>query len=42
MNVQCAVLAIVLASVVSISLGGTETDVPLEVADETAESEWEC
>ena len=42
MNVQCAVLVTALASVVSVSLGGTETNVPLEVADETAESEWEC
>ena len=42
MNLQCAVLATALASMVSVSLGGTQTDVPLEVADETAESEWEC
>src|SRR6476469_10376760 len=42
MNVRCAVLATVLASVVSVSLGGTEKNVPLEVADETAESKWEC
>ena len=42
MNLQGAVLAAALASVVSVSLGGTETNVRLEVADETAESEWEC
>jgi hypothetical protein len=42
MNLQGAVLAAALASVVSVSLGGTETNLRLEVADETAESEWEC
>ena len=42
MNLQGAVFAAALASVVSVSLGGTETNVRLEVADETAESEWEC
>ena len=42
MNLQGAVLAAALASVVSVSLGGTETNVRPEVADETAESEWEC
>ena len=42
MNLQGAILAAALASVVSVSLGGTQTDVPLKVADETAESEWEC
>ena len=41
MNLQCAVLAAALASAVSVSLGGTETNVRLEDADETAESEWE-
>jgi len=40
MNPQGAVLAAALASVVSVSLGGQ--NVRLEVADETAESEWEC
>jgi hypothetical protein len=42
MNLQGAVFAVTLASVVSVSLGGTETDGRLEVADETAEDEWEC
>ena len=42
MNLQRAVLAAALVFVVSVSLGGTERDIPLEVADETAESEWEC
>jgi len=42
MNLQGAVLAAALASVVSVSLGGTETNVRPELADETAESEWEC
>ena len=37
MNLQRAVLAAALVFVVSVSLGGTERDVPLEVADETAE-----
>jgi hypothetical protein len=41
-NLQRAVLAAALVFVVSVSLGGTERNVPLEVADETAESEWEC
>ena len=41
MNLQGAVLAAALTSVVSVSLGGTETNVQLEVADETAENEWE-
>jgi len=42
MKLQGAVLAAALASVVSVSLGGTETNARLEVADETTESEWEC
>ena len=42
MNVQCALLATALASVVSVSLGEVETDVPLKVADEAAQTEWEC
>ena len=42
MNLQGAVLAAALASVVSVSLGGTETNVRPEAADETAETEWEC
>jgi hypothetical protein len=42
MNLQGAFLAAALASVVSVSLGGTETNVRLEVADETTETEWEC
>ena len=42
MNLQRAVLAAALVFVVSVSLGGTERDVPLKVADETAEHEWEC
>ena len=41
MNLQCAVLAAALASVVSVSLGGTETNIRPEVADETAEDDWE-
>jgi hypothetical protein len=41
MNLQSAVLAAALTSVISVSLGGTETNVQLEVADETAENEWE-
>jgi hypothetical protein len=41
MNLQGTVLAAALASAVSVSLGGTETNVRLEVADETAETEWE-
>src|SRR6476620_7693089 len=42
MNLQGAVLAAALASAVSVSLGGTEKNVRQEVADETAEDEWEC
>jgi len=42
MKLQGTVLAAALASVVSVSFGGTETNARLEVADETAESEWEC
>jgi hypothetical protein len=42
MNLQGAVFAAALGSMVSLSLGGTETDVRQEVADETAENEWEC
>ena len=42
MNLQGAVLAAAMASVVSVSLGGTETNARPAVADETAESEWEC
>ncbi len=42
MNLRGAVLAAALACVVSVSLGGTETNARPEVADETAESEWEC
>jgi hypothetical protein len=42
MNPQGAVLAAALACVVSVLLGGTETNVRLEAADETAETEWEC
>ena len=42
MNLQSAVLAAALGSMVSVSLGGTETNVRPEVADETAEDEWEC
>jgi hypothetical protein len=42
MNLQGTVLVAALASVVSVSLGGTETNVRPEVADETAENEWEC
>ena len=41
-KLQCAVLATALACVVSVSLGGTPTAVPVEAADETAKSEWEC
>jgi hypothetical protein len=41
MKLHCAVLAAALGSMVSVSLG-TQTDVPLAVADKTAESEWEC
>jgi hypothetical protein len=42
MKLQGAVLAAALASLVSVSLGGTETNVQPEVADETTETEWEC
>jgi hypothetical protein len=42
MKLQGAVLAAAVACVVSVSLGGPETNVRLEVADKTAESEWEC
>jgi hypothetical protein len=42
MKLRGAVLAAALASVVSVSLGGPETNVRLEVAAETTESEWEC
>jgi hypothetical protein len=42
MKLPGAVLAAALTSVASVSLGGTETNVRPEVADETAESEWEC
>lgn len=42
MNLQGAVLVAALASLVSVSLGGTETNVRPEVADETAEDEREC
>ncbi len=41
MNLQGAILAAALASMVSVSLGGTDTNLPLEVAEETAETEWE-
>ena len=42
MNIRGAALAVALACVASVSLGGTETNARLEVADETAKSEWEC
>jgi len=42
MKLQGAFLATVMASVVSVSLGGSEINVRRAVADETAESEWEC
>ena len=42
MSLQGAILAAALGSIVSVSLGGTHTDVPLKAVDETAESEWEC
>jgi hypothetical protein len=42
MNFQGAVLVAALASVVSVSLGGTETNGRLEAADETAETDWGC
>src|SRR4051794_16337586 len=42
MNLQRAVSAVALASMVSVSLAGTQTGTPVEVADETAESQWEC
>ena len=41
MNLQGAILAAALASMLSMSLGGTDTNLPLEVAEETAETEWE-
>ena len=41
MNLRRAVLAATLASMISVSLGGTQTDVAVEPADETAGSEWE-
>jgi len=41
MNLRRAVLAATLASMISVSLGGTQTDVGVEPADETAGSEWE-
>jgi hypothetical protein len=37
-----ALLAVALSCGVSVSLGGTETNGRPAVADETAESEWEC
>jgi hypothetical protein len=42
MNLQGTVLAAALASVVSVSLGGTVTNIPPEVAREADEDEWEC
>ena len=42
MKLRGAVLVAALACVVSVSLGGTETNVRPELADETAETEWEC
>ncbi len=42
MTLQVALLAAALVSVVSVSLGGSETNVRPPVANETAESEWEC
>src|SRR5580765_4373542 len=42
MNLQGAILAAALSSLVSVSLGGTATNIRPEVADETAEDEWEC
>ena len=41
MNLQGAILAAALSSLVSVSLGGTATNVRPEVADETAADEWE-
>ena len=41
MKLRGAALAVALACVVSVSLGGTETNARPAVADETAESEWE-
>ena len=41
MNLRRAVLAATLASMISLSLGGTQTDVAVEAADESAGSEWE-
>jgi hypothetical protein len=42
MNLQGAVLAAAMASVVSVSLGGTETNARPAGAEETAEGEWKC
>jgi hypothetical protein len=42
MNLQGAVLAAALASVVAVSFGGTEPNVRPKVADETTPDEWEC
>ncbi|HEX4708120.1 MAG TPA: hypothetical protein VH229_10390 [Candidatus Udaeobacter sp.] len=41
MNLPGTVVAAALASLVSVSLGGTEKNVRPEVAEETAEDEWE-
>src|SRR5438874_5306814 len=41
MNLQVAILAAAVSSIVYVSLGGTATNVRPEVADETAEDEWE-
>src|SRR5438552_317185 len=42
MNLQGAVLAAAVASIVSVSLGGTVTNIPPEVSRETDEDDWEC
>src|SRR4029077_6176307 len=42
MSLRGVILAAALGSLVSVSLGGTHTDVPLKTVDEIAESEWEC
>ena len=42
MKLRGTVLAAALTCVVSVSLGGPETNARLEVAAETTESEWEC
>ena len=42
MRLQGALLAATFGSMVSFSLGGTQTNIPPEIADETAETEWEC